>query len=106
MIHLVFQLVFAAIFFSAVVGKYASFSAANAESSRIMQESPVCRWGSGGICCQSWFCFSAMMGLLMDKTDVCSFWPGCIVSGFFPCCTLWWLRSSSDVRTKLGGEKE
>merc|ERR1712216_836492 len=63
--------------------------------------------GKCPICLMSWCgCWSGMLGLLLHKTGVATYWIAAPVSWFCPCCLYTYARSCTDMYAQLGGEKD
>jgi len=53
----------------------------------------------------AWVCPGPRGAHTFHSVGVMNYWLGCILMSVFPCCTLWYTNSCTDLNEKLGGDK-
>merc|ERR1719181_2459612 len=53
----------------------------------------------------SWCCTGPRAAHTFYTTIGFNYWVGCCLTSAFPCCTLWYFNSFTDLNERLGGEK-
>merc|ERR1719337_292085 len=53
----------------------------------------------------SWCCTGPRAAHTFYTTIGFNYWAGCFLTSLFPCCTLWYFNSFTDLNERLGGEK-
>lgn len=105
------QLLFGIFYYFLVVSKYPSYTqlpiepTAAAKELQDMNEVSATLETSFQNCLLSWLCIGPRSAHTFYSTLGFNYWACCIISTCFPCCTLWYVNSFTNLNEKLGGEK-
>lgn len=107
----ILQIIFGVIYFYTVVVKYPVLEAGfipNDEARKLQQMNEVtgaCQ-ASFTNCCLSCCCSGPRAAHTLSATGILNYWAGLLAMTCFPCCTLWFANSFSDLNDKLGGVRK
>lgn len=109
-----FQLLFAGIYYCLIVSKYPRLNADAAVYSKEVQElqaldavsatcSPKMSFANA---IYSLICTGPRAAHTFHSVGIMRYWVGCCLMACFPCCTLIYTNSCTDLNVKLGGERQ
>jgi len=102
------QLIYGVIYYFLVANKYPKWEGEPTESAReLMAENEVSAITKASCpnCLLSWCCTGPRAAHTFDAVGVMGYWPGLCLMTCFPCCTLFYANSCTELNPRLGGEK-
>lgn len=108
--RIVIQMVFGILYYITIVSKYPSYkdlpepNQAAKDLQEINEVSATCQTSVAN-CLLSWCCSGPRAAHTFYSTLGLNYFFCCLLMSCFPCCTLWYVNSFTELNEKLGGEK-
>jgi len=107
-VRILSQLIFGLCFFCCIVRNYPKLMAPTQASARIQQENEVMALCSTSPqnCCLSLCCSGPRAALTFDRVGLIDYWLGLCLMTLFPCPTIYFMNSCTDLNERLGGQRK
>jgi len=101
-------MIFGFLYWCCIVSKYPKLMGPTPTSARLQNENELnatCQTSFAN-CLYSWLCSQARAAHTFDSAGVCNYWPSLVLMTLFPCLTLYFMNSCSNLNENLGGRKK